>query len=78
MEHLAGLPAAKRGTVSGIKPARGDLILAATAVLETALEQGGFEALEATEAGLREGASSRPCWTASSRRSCPTSGARRY
>lgn len=56
VERLARLPASKRGTVPGIKPERGDLILAAAVVLETVLEQGEFEALEATEAGLREGA----------------------
>lgn len=56
VERLAGLPASRRGTVPGIKPDRGDLILAAAVVLETVLEQGGFEALEATEAGMREGA----------------------
>lgn len=56
VERLAGLPASKRGTVPGIKPDRGDLILAAAVVLDTVLEQGGFEALEATEAGMREGA----------------------
>lgn len=53
--RLARLPASKRGTVPGIKPERGDLILAAAVVLDTVLEQGGFETLEATEAGLREG-----------------------
>jgi exopolyphosphatase/guanosine-5'-triphosphate,3'-diphosphate pyrophosphatase len=56
VERLAGLPAPRRGQVPGIKAERGDLILAAAVVLETVLEQGGFEALEATEAGMREGA----------------------
>ena len=39
----------------GIKAARGDLILAGALVVEAVMEAGGFEALEATEAGLREG-----------------------
>jgi exopolyphosphatase/guanosine-5'-triphosphate,3'-diphosphate pyrophosphatase len=41
--------------VPGIKAARGDLILAGAVVVATVLEVGGFESLEATEAGLREG-----------------------
>lgn len=52
---LAALPASERGTVSGIKPGRGDIILAAALTLETVLELGGFDGIEATEAGLREG-----------------------
>jgi exopolyphosphatase/guanosine-5'-triphosphate,3'-diphosphate pyrophosphatase len=41
--------------VPGIKPGRGDIVLAAALVLETVVEVGGFEGIEATEAGLREG-----------------------
>jgi exopolyphosphatase/guanosine-5'-triphosphate,3'-diphosphate pyrophosphatase len=41
--------------VPGIKSARGDLILAGAVVVATVLEVGGFDSLEATEAGLREG-----------------------
>jgi exopolyphosphatase/guanosine-5'-triphosphate,3'-diphosphate pyrophosphatase len=52
---LAALPSDERGTVPGIKPGRGDIILAAALVLETVLELGGFNGIEATEAGLREG-----------------------
>jgi exopolyphosphatase/guanosine-5'-triphosphate,3'-diphosphate pyrophosphatase len=52
---LAALPRDERGTVSGIKPGRGDIILAAAVVLETVLELGGFDGIEATEAGLRDG-----------------------
>ncbi len=52
---LAALPASERGAVPGIKPGRGDIILAAALVIETVLELGGFDAIEATEAGLREG-----------------------
>jgi exopolyphosphatase / guanosine-5'-triphosphate,3'-diphosphate pyrophosphatase len=55
VERLAALPAAERASVPGIKPARSDLILAGALVVEAALRVGGFEGLETTEAGLREG-----------------------
>ena len=55
VQTLAELPASERGTVPGIKPGRGDIILAATVALETVLEIGSFEGIEATEAGLRDG-----------------------
>jgi exopolyphosphatase/guanosine-5'-triphosphate,3'-diphosphate pyrophosphatase len=53
--RLAELPASERGTVPGIKPGRGDIVLAAALVLETVVETGGFPGIEVTEAGLREG-----------------------
>ncbi|HEX8976429.1 MAG TPA: Ppx/GppA phosphatase family protein [Solirubrobacteraceae bacterium] len=52
---LAGLSAAERGELPGIKPGRGDIILASALVLEALVEQGEFDGIEATEAGLREG-----------------------
>jgi exopolyphosphatase / guanosine-5'-triphosphate,3'-diphosphate pyrophosphatase len=52
---LAALPSAERGSVPGIKPGRGDIILAAAVALETVLEIGKFDGMEVTEAGLREG-----------------------
>ena len=52
---LAGMPAAKRGSVPGIKPGRGEIVLAAAVVLRSALGVVGADAVEATEAGLREG-----------------------
>lgn len=55
IERLAALPAAERAKVPGIKPARADLILAGAIVIEGVLLAGGFESLEVTEAGLREG-----------------------
>jgi exopolyphosphatase/guanosine-5'-triphosphate,3'-diphosphate pyrophosphatase len=55
VDELAGLPAAERRRVPGIKPGRGDIILAAALTLQTVLETGGFDCLEVTEAGLREG-----------------------
>ena len=55
IERLAALPAAERATVPGIKPARADLILAGAVVVREALRAGGFDAIETTEAGLREG-----------------------
>ncbi|HXW59106.1 MAG TPA: Ppx/GppA phosphatase family protein [Solirubrobacteraceae bacterium] len=53
--RLAALPASERASVPGIKPARADLILAGALVLEGVLVAGGFDGLEVTEAGLREG-----------------------
>jgi exopolyphosphatase/guanosine-5'-triphosphate,3'-diphosphate pyrophosphatase len=55
VERLAALPAAERASVPGIKPARADLILAGAVVVQSVLRAGGFDGLEATEAGLREG-----------------------
>jgi exopolyphosphatase / guanosine-5'-triphosphate,3'-diphosphate pyrophosphatase len=55
VERLATLPASQRSSVPGIKPARADLILAGAIVVQGVLRAGGFGALEATEAGLREG-----------------------
>lgn len=52
---FAGMPASERGEVPGIKPERGDIILAAALVLETVVKLGGFDGIEATEAGLRDG-----------------------
>ncbi|QEC47130.1 Ppx/GppA family phosphatase [Baekduia soli] len=53
--RLADLEPADRGRVPGIKPARADLILAGAVVIQTVVELGGFDAVEVTEAGLREG-----------------------
>jgi exopolyphosphatase / guanosine-5'-triphosphate,3'-diphosphate pyrophosphatase len=55
VQRLAALPAAERASVPGVKPARADLILAGAVVVQGVLQAGGFESLEATEAGLREG-----------------------
>ncbi|MEY2442314.1 MAG: exopolyphosphatase / guanosine-5-triphosphate,3-diphosphate pyrophosphatase, partial [bacterium] len=55
IEELADLPASKRGSIKGIKYARADLILAGAIVVQSVLEAGGFDAIEVTEAGLREG-----------------------
>jgi exopolyphosphatase/guanosine-5'-triphosphate,3'-diphosphate pyrophosphatase len=55
VERLAELTPAERGRVPGIKPARGDLILAGALVVQAVMEAGGLDALEVTEAGLREG-----------------------
>jgi exopolyphosphatase / guanosine-5'-triphosphate,3'-diphosphate pyrophosphatase len=53
--RLASLPAAERSSIPGIKPARADLILAGAVVVQGVLQAGGFDGLETTEAGLREG-----------------------
>jgi exopolyphosphatase / guanosine-5'-triphosphate,3'-diphosphate pyrophosphatase len=55
VQRLASLPAAERSGIPGIKPARADLILAGAVVVQGVLRAGGFNALETTEAGLREG-----------------------
>jgi exopolyphosphatase/guanosine-5'-triphosphate,3'-diphosphate pyrophosphatase len=55
IDELAGMPASKRGSVPGIKPDRGDVILAGAVVLAAIMETAGFDAIETTEAGLREG-----------------------
>lgn len=55
ISELAWRPVDERGELSGINPDRGDVILAAAVVLHTVLETGGFDRVEITEAGLREG-----------------------
>jgi exopolyphosphatase/guanosine-5'-triphosphate,3'-diphosphate pyrophosphatase len=55
VQMLAGMPASERGSVPGIKPGRGDIILAAALAFETLLDVGDFDGMEVTEAGLREG-----------------------
>jgi len=55
IEELASRPASKRGSVRGIKPDRGDVILGGAVVVAAAMEHGGFTEMEVTETGLREG-----------------------
>ncbi len=55
IDLLASKSVAKRGSVGGIKPDRGDVILGGAVVVAAAMEHGGFDALEVTHAGLREG-----------------------
>jgi exopolyphosphatase/guanosine-5'-triphosphate,3'-diphosphate pyrophosphatase len=55
IDRLASMKASERGSVKGIKYARADLILAGALVVDSVLEHGGFDAIEVTEAGLREG-----------------------
>jgi exopolyphosphatase / guanosine-5'-triphosphate,3'-diphosphate pyrophosphatase len=55
IKTLASLPADERGSVPGIKPGRSDIILAAALTIEAVIELGGFDGVETTEAGLREG-----------------------
>ena len=52
---LASLPPSERGSVPGIKPGRGDIILASALTIETVLEIGDFAGIEVTEASLRDG-----------------------
>jgi exopolyphosphatase/guanosine-5'-triphosphate,3'-diphosphate pyrophosphatase len=55
VEDFAGMSPAERAKVPGIKPERGDLILAGAMVVQSVMEAGGFDSMEVTEAGLREG-----------------------
>lgn len=55
VDQLAALPASRRGSLPGIKPERGDVILAGAVVIQVVLELAGVDGVEATEAGLREG-----------------------
>lgn len=53
--RLAELPAAERSRVPGIKQARADIVLAGALVIQGVMRCGGFDTLEVTGAGLREG-----------------------
>jgi exopolyphosphatase / guanosine-5'-triphosphate,3'-diphosphate pyrophosphatase len=55
VEELAALPPSERGQVPGIKPGRADIILGGALVVQAVLDEGGFAAIDVTEAGLREG-----------------------
>jgi exopolyphosphatase/guanosine-5'-triphosphate,3'-diphosphate pyrophosphatase len=55
IDQLAKMTTAERARMPGIKPSRGDLILAGAVVVHSVMERGGFDGLEITEAGLREG-----------------------
>ena len=55
VDRFADMTPAERGKVPGIKPERGDLILAGALVVQAVMEAGGFDCMEVTEAGLREG-----------------------
>jgi exopolyphosphatase/guanosine-5'-triphosphate,3'-diphosphate pyrophosphatase len=55
IDAMLDLPPAERGSITGIKPGRADVVLAAAVVIDTVMALGEFEALEGTVAGLREG-----------------------
>ncbi|HWI22403.1 MAG TPA: Ppx/GppA phosphatase family protein [Baekduia sp.] len=55
IERLMPMTAVERSAVPGIKPSRGDLILAGAVVIDEVMAAGGFDAIQVTEAGLREG-----------------------
>ena len=56
VEELVERTPRERRKIPGIKPERADVILGGAVVIQTVMEVGGFKTLEATEAGLREGA----------------------
>lgn len=53
--RLAALPPAERSSIPGIKPARADIVLAGALVIQAVMRAGGYDTLEVTGAGLREG-----------------------
>jgi exopolyphosphatase / guanosine-5'-triphosphate,3'-diphosphate pyrophosphatase len=55
VDELASRKPGERGRLRGIKPERGDIILAGAATILTVLDAAGFDGVEVTEAGLREG-----------------------
>jgi exopolyphosphatase/guanosine-5'-triphosphate,3'-diphosphate pyrophosphatase len=55
VDELASRPARKRAGMPGIKLDRADVILGGAVVVAAALEAGGFDGIEVTRAGLREG-----------------------
>lgn len=55
IERMAALPPAERSSIPGIKPGRADIVLAGALTIQQVMRQGGFQALEVTGAGLREG-----------------------
>ncbi len=55
IERIASKPVSKRASIKGIKPDRADVILGGAVVVAAAMDHGGFDALEVSEAGLREG-----------------------
>ena len=55
IEELADKRASKRDSIPGIKPDRSDVILGGALALATMMDEGGFDELEVSEAGLREG-----------------------
>ena len=52
---LAEMSQAERGQIPGVKPGRGDIVLAAAVTIEGVLEVAEIDGIEATEAGMREG-----------------------
>ena len=54
VQELAGRPPAERA-LPGIKATRADVVLGAAVVLDAVLDLGGFDGIEVTRAGLREG-----------------------
>ena len=55
IDRMLELPANERSRIPGIKAGRAEIILASAVVIDEVMEHAGFAALEATEAGLREG-----------------------
>ena len=56
IDEVVDMSPRERRRIPGIKPERGDLILGSATVIDTVLEHVGADAIEVTQAGLREGA----------------------
>jgi exopolyphosphatase/guanosine-5'-triphosphate,3'-diphosphate pyrophosphatase len=56
IDEVVDMTPRERRRIPGIKPERGDLILGSATVIDTVLEHIGADAIEVTQAGLREGA----------------------
>jgi exopolyphosphatase/guanosine-5'-triphosphate,3'-diphosphate pyrophosphatase len=56
IDEVVDMTPRERRRIPGIKPERGDLILGSATVIDTVLEHVGADAIEVTQAGLREGA----------------------
>ena len=68
VERLAELTPAERGKVPGIKPERGDLILAGALVVQTVMEVGGFDGWRSPRPACARACSSRPASRTATRR----------
>ena len=55
VDELSSRPVGKRAALAGIKADRGDVILGGALVVQTVMEVGGFDGIELTRFGLREG-----------------------
>ena len=77
IEELGAMPPAKRGSVPGIKPDRGDVILGGALVLGAVMETRGFDASRSPTPACARASSSSASSTTATRRWSTTCAARR-